>query len=159
MLDIDIKCNEGKFKLRTSGVIIKDNKVLVQKSKKFKGYVLPGGHIELGELSKEAILREIKEETKLDVKINHLICITENIYNNKQICHEVNYYYNIEPIEDIKTEEFTVIENDKGVIKEQTFYWLDINTLVENNVMPTKITKIIEENKETKNLIIEIDER
>ena len=160
MIDIDIKCKEGKFKLRTTGIIIKDNKVLVQKAKKFEGYVLPGGHIELGELSKEAMLREIKEETKLDVKINYLICVAENIYNKSdETCHEINYYYRLEPINDIKTEEFTIIENDKGIIKEQNFYWIDINNLVEKNVMPINITKLIQDNKEIKNLIIEIDER
>lgn len=159
MIDIDIKCNEGKFKLRASGIIIKNNKVLVQKSKKFNGYVLPGGHIELGELSRNAIIREIKEETELDIKIINLICINENIYDGKygEICHEINYYYRLEPIKDIETKEFTIIENDKGTIKEQNFYWIDINKLVANNVMPISITKLIQDDKNIQDLILETD--
>ena len=161
MIDIDIKNMDGRFKLRTSGIIEKDNKVLVQKSKKFDGYVYPGGHIELGELSKEAILREIKEETNLEMKIENLICLNENIYNGKdnEICHEINYYYKLTPINDIETKEFTIVENDKGTIKEQNFYWININKLTENNVRPLNISKLLEENINTKNLILEIDER
>jgi ADP-ribose pyrophosphatase YjhB (NUDIX family) len=160
MIDIDIKCNEGKFKLRTTGIIISDNKLLVQKAKKFDSYVLPGGHIELGELSKEAIIREIKEETGLDVKINHLVCINENIYRkNDTLAHEINYYYNLEPVEKIETKEFIIVENDKGVIKEQKFSWIDLDKLIENKVMPADIIKIIEKDINIKNLIIETDER
>lgn len=161
MIDIDIKCNEGKFKLRTTGIIIKNNKILVQKAKKFDGYVLPGGHIELGELSKEAMLRVINEETKMDVKINNLICIAENIYSgkNNEICHEINYYYNLSPINDIETEEFIIVENDKGIIKEQKFYWIDLNDLTDTNVRPIEIIKILQENINATNLILEIDNR
>ena len=160
MIDIDIKNEEGKFKLRTSGIIVKDNKVLVEKAKKFDGYVIPGGHIELGEFSREAIIREIKEETTLDVTIKHLICVTENIYNkNKQICHEINYFYYLEPISDINTEEFTIVENDKGIVKEQNFYWIEINKLVENNVMPINFIRLFQKDINKNNSILEIDER
>ena len=160
MIDINIKCNEGKFKLRTTGIIIKENKILVQKAKKFDGYVLPGGHIELGELSSHAIIREIKEETTLDVKIINLMCITENIYKdqNNEICHEINYYYKLELLDDVKINDYTVVENDKGVIKEQKLFWININKLVENNVKPINVTKIIENNKDIENLILQIDD-
>lgn len=161
MIDIDIKNEAGNFKLRASGIIIKNDKVLVQKSKKFDGFILPGGHIELGELSKEAILREIKEETELDVELKYLICLTENIYNGKlnEIFHEINYYYKLEPIKNIETKEFTIVENDKGTIKEQKFFWIDIDKLEESNVRPIEIVRLLNENKNTKDLILEIDNR
>ena len=62
MKDIDIKCDDGNFKLRTSAIIIKDNKILLQKCQNRNGYGLPGGHVELGELTSDAIIREVKEE-------------------------------------------------------------------------------------------------
>ena len=42
MRDIDIKCDDGNFKLRTSAIIIKNNKILLQKSKCRDGYCFPG---------------------------------------------------------------------------------------------------------------------
>ena len=49
-------------------MIIKNNKLLVHETQKFKGYCLPGGHVEVGESTKQAILREMKEELKINVK-------------------------------------------------------------------------------------------
>ena len=69
MEDIKIKDENGKFRLRVSGMIIKNNKLLVHETQKFKGYCLPGGHVEVGESTKQAILREMKEELKINVKI------------------------------------------------------------------------------------------
>jgi len=37
-------------------------------------YVIPGGHIELGETAEEALRREIKEETALDIYGIEFIC-------------------------------------------------------------------------------------
>ncbi len=45
-------------------IVNKEGKILLTKSHKwFDKYTLPGGHIEVGETMKEAIIREVKEET------------------------------------------------------------------------------------------------
>lgn len=45
-----------------------DDRLLVVKSHKWRDkYVIPGGHIELGESMEQALKREIKEETNLDI--------------------------------------------------------------------------------------------
>ena len=36
-------------------------------------YTVPGGHMELGELAEDAIRREVKEETGLDVEVERLL--------------------------------------------------------------------------------------
>jgi len=54
----------------TVGVFIfnKENELLLVKSHKWPGrYVVPGGHVELGERLEEAAIREAKEETGLDI--------------------------------------------------------------------------------------------
>ncbi len=54
----------------TVGALIFDpeGRLFLMKSHKWHDkYVVPGGHIELGETMKEALQREVKEETNLDV--------------------------------------------------------------------------------------------
>lgn len=50
-------------------LLYKDNQILLQNrtKKDWKGYTLPGGHVELGESFVDAVIREMKEETNLDV--------------------------------------------------------------------------------------------
>ncbi len=57
--------------LTVDGILIQEGKILLIKRKKepFRGkYALPGGFVEYGERVEEAIIREMKEETGLDVK-------------------------------------------------------------------------------------------
>ena len=68
----------------TVGALILDpeGKMFLMKSHKWKDrYCLPGGHIELGETIEEAVIREVKEETGLDVYGLEFICFQEFIYD------------------------------------------------------------------------------
>jgi phosphoglycolate phosphatase len=67
----------------TVGALIQcgDGKVLLCDSHKWPGfYTVPGGHVELGETCEEALVREIKEEVGLDIKVVDLVSIQQVIY-------------------------------------------------------------------------------
>ncbi|WOK07390.1 NUDIX domain-containing protein [Imperialibacter roseus] len=69
----------------TVGAIIfnPENKVLLCKSKKWGDkYVFPGGHIELGEKMEDALIREVKEETGLEIFDIQLISLQEAVYSD-----------------------------------------------------------------------------
>lgn len=53
------------------------NRVLLQNRVKndWKGYTLPGGHVEAGELFVDAVVREMKEETGLNIKNPRIVGI------------------------------------------------------------------------------------
>lgn len=78
------------------GIVIKDGKVLM--SKQFgDSYDLPGGGVDLGEDLKAAVIREIKEETGIDV-IDPRNLGVENSYfhsahGNKKSYHSILVYY------------------------------------------------------------------
>jgi len=76
----------GKIKAKNSRIgkavdaVIEDGKgnvvLIKRKYPPFQGfYALPGGFVEKGEKLKQALIREIKEETNLDIKINYRIGI------------------------------------------------------------------------------------
>ncbi len=73
-----------QFPEPTVGALILNNKgeMLLIKSHKWKDkYVIPGGHIELGESIEKALKREVKEETGLDIYDIEFICIQEFIFD------------------------------------------------------------------------------
>lgn len=59
--------------LPTAGlVVVKDNKLLLAYSKNKNAWYLPGGKIDNGESSLEALKREILEELNFELKLEHL---------------------------------------------------------------------------------------
>jgi len=80
------------FPEATVGALIVDEKsgnVLIVGSRKWQNkYTVPGGHIELGELAEDAIKREVKEETGLDVEVQKLLLVQQAIYPKHYIKHE-----------------------------------------------------------------------
>lgn len=70
----------------TCGALIFDpsGRIFLMTSYKWKGaYVIPGGHIELGETVEDAVRRETKEETGLDVYDITFICFHNFIYGKQ----------------------------------------------------------------------------
>jgi 8-oxo-dGTP diphosphatase len=66
--------------MRVAAIIIKDNKVLLMRRVKEgqEYFVFPGGGINEGESAEDAVIREIKEELSLDIKIDKLLFQIEN---------------------------------------------------------------------------------
>ena len=75
MLEKDwfFRSDEYICELRAVGVLVKNNKVLVQRDKNGNEYALPGGHIKIGETFEAGLVREYKEETGIDINIKRLL--------------------------------------------------------------------------------------
>ena len=71
----------------------KDDQILLQDRKKndWKGYVLPGGHIETGESVVDAVIREMQEETGLTIE-NPTLCGTKQFQTRKGERYVVFFY-------------------------------------------------------------------
>lgn len=59
------------------GLIVHDNCVVLNEFNKGEHYNLPGGGVEPGETLKEALIREVKEETRLDVEVGEHLSVVD----------------------------------------------------------------------------------
>ena len=76
-----------------------DGRVLLQRRGDSKKWGFPGGAIELGETPEMAAVREVKEETGLDVKVSGLIGIYTDCdmeYPNGDRAHSICIVYELE---------------------------------------------------------------
>jgi 8-oxo-dGTP diphosphatase len=64
---------------KASGIIIRDRKVLVEKSFGKEYFIHPGGKLEAGETAKQALVRELNEELQISVNEKDLIPFDRNI--------------------------------------------------------------------------------
>jgi len=68
------------MKKAVAGIVVFEDKILIGKKVIKEGHFLsgrwhiPGGHVNKNESERNALLREIKEETNLDIKIIKKIC-------------------------------------------------------------------------------------
>ena len=83
-----------KTDLTVAGYIFNNNKLLLIHHNKLDKWLPVGGHIEKDETPDEALLREIKEETNLDVEIlnNSDIPLEGNVKKNLSIPFYVNIH-------------------------------------------------------------------
>jgi len=82
-----------KFIIRTRGIIVYDEKILVMKHRNSDSYyVLPGGHMEIGENIIDSTKREIIEELGIDPKIGRLLFI--NNFKTKE-SQSIEFFFEI----------------------------------------------------------------
>ncbi|HTI13567.1 MAG TPA: NUDIX domain-containing protein [Dictyobacter sp.] len=61
------------FRVGVSALIFEENRVLLAYRRDIDWWNLPGGGMEIGETVEEAVIREVHEETGLQVKVEYLV--------------------------------------------------------------------------------------
>lgn len=143
-MDIEIKTDEMEFHGRSCGIIKQENKFLIMRVNQTSYFHIPGGHIEIGENSEQAIIREIKEEIGCDVQEANLFAIQENFWqrNNKK-CHGIEFYYIIKPKCELEMKDYQRIEIDKGEEKLLDFKWVTPEELKDIDLRPSNIRDLL----------------
>ena len=147
-MDLTIQINEtSKINVRSTGVIIHGDKILLHHNLNRPYYALIGGRVKLFENSEEAAIREFEEETGEKVFVlNHLTTI-ENFYNyNGFDVYEIEFVYRLE-FQDDKLKNMTdTLYNKEG--KDYLQYeWVNFNDFDKIEIRPIEFMKYFK-NKE-----------
>ena len=111
------------------GVCVRDGKILLCRAKGGSTTYLPGGHIEFGESGRKALVREMAEETGLEVETGRFMGVVENSFLQHGKPHaEINLVY-----------EMTLVDADAAVSAKEDwieFLWCPLSELEGARLLP-----------------------
>jgi mutator protein MutT len=116
---------EERPKVGLGIIIVNDEgKILVGKRKgsHAQKYSIPGGHLDLGETFETCAIREIKEETDLDIKEPKVIAVTNNLETYRE---EGKHYISIVLVVNTFSGDLKLMEPDKC----EEWMWVDPKNL------------------------------
>ena len=118
------------------GVCVIDGKVLLCLPKDRSYSYLPGGHIEFGETGREALVREMKEETGLDATAGELLGVVESSFMQKGEKHcEINLIYAMKVEVEERGRQWNVPSCEDWIC----FDWVDCDKLDSAKLLPNEM--------------------
>lgn len=124
---------KGRFNYRVAGIAIWENRILLNRLETDSHWFLPGGRVELGEPSPQALEREIFEEIGAKIQINRLQFLVENFFEySRKKFHELGFYYTMEVFLPHEKIEFLGEENHHKMI----YRWFSQEELLNLNFQP-----------------------
>lgn len=91
---IDFTDGDNRFFYRAVGVAIEDGYVLLHRMDDVDYWILPGGRVEFGETSADALKREMQEELGRTVEVGRLLWVAESFrVDAGLIVHGIGFYY------------------------------------------------------------------
>lgn len=123
---------------RVSAIIVKEEKILLIHRKKLdkEYWVFPGGHVEAGETPKDAVKREVKEETNLEVTSS------EEKLNYKTKNEFTHYAY----ICQVKEGKLKLGGNEAKQNSEEDWFnpeWVDLKEMKKLKLYPEEVKNLI----------------
>ncbi|NCU39198.1 NUDIX domain-containing protein [Candidatus Saccharibacteria bacterium] len=128
----DVSIDELTWRPSVYGIVIEHGTILLSPQHSF-GYDLPGGGVNLGESIEAALVREVKEETGIDVQPISLLTAKDNIFvwkpddvEKRRVFHSVLLYYSCKTTDgEISSDG---LEGDEKEYASEAV-WLDIDRL------------------------------
>jgi 8-oxo-dGTP pyrophosphatase MutT (NUDIX family) len=144
------------FLCRVAGVAVYQGRVLLHRSEHDDFWALPGGRIEVGESSTQALRREMLEEVGADVTVGRLLWVVENFFQHYPLDqspdttisiehHEIGLYLEMEvPDHMTNTTSFGARElvgtPDEFALE---FRWFDQAGLGDFDVRPGRLAELL----------------
>ena len=127
------------FRYRVGAIIVEDGCVLLAGNEKEEYLYSVGGGVHMGETARDAVIREVCEETGVRYDTDRLAVIHENFWNGDGAydkglrCHEISLYFLMKPrgTQELNSDSYTHF-NDK-----ESMVWIPIDELNSHRFYPT----------------------
>lgn len=97
--DFRTKVGNTVFGVRATALIVEEGKLLVVEDE--DGFYTIGGAIQVGERTKEAVIREVKEELGVKAQARQLAFVVENRFEQAGVhFHNIEFHYLVDLLED-----------------------------------------------------------
>lgn len=106
--DCTIPIDNGLVNIRVGAIIRKGNQFLMVGNNQQDYLYSVGGRVKFGETAEEAVIREVFEETGVEMKVDHLGFIQENFFYGEmgikkdKLIYEISYYFYMKVPEDFQ---------------------------------------------------------
>lgn len=100
---IDVPASKLAFRPGAYALVMRQGMLLMMRVRPTGEWFLPGGGIEPGEPVEEALLREVMEETGLEVTVRSFFCFRENFFHydpDARAFHGLCFFFLCEPVSD-----------------------------------------------------------
>lgn len=122
--DMCVPCDDGILNIRVGAIIIKNEKILMVGNDKVDYLYSVGGRIKFGETAKDAVVREVFEETGVKMQIDRLAFVHENYFYNDssancgKLTYEISFFFYMKvPIDFSPVGESLTEDNSKEHLK------------------------------------------
>ena len=119
-MDFRVIGDTYRYGVRVSAIVVKDGKLLTYKVEDQNHLV--GGAILVGEASRKAVAREVKEELGVDCEVEELMFVVENRFDYKGELHHMIEFHTL----------------DEGKYECE---WIDLQRLSEYDIRPQYLTR------------------
>lgn len=132
-IDLLFKTDKFVFSYRLAGILIRNGKVLLQRTLNDPGYAFPGGHASFPETNEETLVREFKEEISADIVVGDLKWVGEIFFPwQGKPCQQICLYYNIDLVDQTQIPlegSFIAKESFDGNTFDLEFSWIAIDEI------------------------------
>lgn len=134
-MDVSFKVNtdgqKRRFNYRLAALLEHDEKILIHQASGFDYTYIPGGRVEIGESSEDAVRRELQEELGISTEVISVPYVVENFFKyEEEIFHEVSLFFKV------KTTDTDKLPKDGEERDNVIFYWRHPSNIEDLNLKP-----------------------